>query len=119
MACNRVYRNKDDEKVEETVYMKCVAWGRLSELVLSMCCKGTTVLVEGRLETREFEGDDGETKKYVNIIARDVRFIDGLRESADREPHTGGKSLSVKGMDLPPGTNQATVDALNVLLSSK
>ena len=121
VASNRVYKDRDGEKVEDTVFMRCVVWSKLSDLVMRMCERGTTVLVEGRLETRRYEGKDGETREFINLIGSDVRFIDGLREkedsssySSDREPH---KDLSVKGMRVPPGTNQATVDALNVLLN--
>lgn len=117
VATNRTYKNRDGDHQEETTYVDCVAWGRLSELVLDRCDTGSAVLVEGRIEVRRVEDDEGNTRRYTNVVANDVRFVSGLRKKDDTAPHESG--LNVQGMKLPPGTSQATVDALNVLLASK
>ena len=119
VASNRIYKDRDGEKVEDTTFMRCVVWSKLSDLVMRMCCKGTTVLVEGRLETRKFEGDDGETREFINLVGNDVRFIGGLREKDDVEPHTEQESSRrLSGMNVPEGVDDDTLNALEVLLNS-
>lgn len=83
MASNRYYRDSEGERVEETTYMDITVWAGLAELVLRRCRKGSPVLVEGRLESRKVKDDEGNTKKYVNIVANEIRFIDSNIEHDD------------------------------------
>ena len=78
VASNRRYK-KDDEVNEETTYMSITCWGKLSEIVMRNCRKGDPVLVEGRIEVRKTKDADGNSRKYTNIIAKDVRFLSGRR----------------------------------------
>lgn len=112
VASNRTYRDKNGEKQEETTYMHVTCWGPLAEIVLQRSRKGDAVIVEGRLEVRKFTGDDGGQKKFVNIVAKDVRFADSKKqdtiEQEERETFNS----------LPPGVNQQTAALLQHLLGS-
>ena len=52
---------------------------------MDRCKRGTPVIVEGRVEVRKFDGDDGSPRKYVNIVARDVRFLDNASRQSGEE----------------------------------
>ena len=112
IAVNRIYKNKEGEKVEETTYVDCVAWRRLGELVLERCEKGATVLVEGRLEIRRVEGDEG-IKKYTTIVAEDIRFISSSKKTERNFNDLEDTSGELK---FPEGTPKETKDALKILL---
>lgn len=108
VASNKRYRDRDGESVEKTIFMSCVAFGKLSELVMQRCGKGSSVFVEGELEERRYEGEDGETKKFINIVANDVRFLDPAKKS-DTEPTT----------KLPPGIDESSYKALQSMLGQE
>ena len=79
--------------------MPVTCWGSLAELVTSRCKKGSAVIVEGRIESRKFKGDDGESKKYVNIVARDVRFVDSGTQDWEKTADKGRDNTSSPSQD--------------------
>lgn len=115
IAINRSYK-KDGERVEDTTYMPITVWGVLSELVMQRCVKGSQVLVDGRIEVRKFDGDDGSPRKYVNIVASDVRFVDKRSYEADTEVEELLKPSYTKGVKLPAGVSEESANALLKLL---
>lgn len=78
VASNRRYKTKEGEVKEDPTFMSVTCWGSLAGLVMKRCSKGSSVLVEGRLEVRNVTDDEGNTRKYVNIVAKDVRFVGTL-----------------------------------------
>lgn len=84
VASNRRYKTKEGEVKEDPTFMSVSCWGPLAGLVMKRCSKGSSVLVEGRLEVRNVTDDEGNTRKYVNIVARDVRFIGTLCKCGTR-----------------------------------
>lgn len=75
VASNRSYKDKTGTKQEETTFMPVTCWGPLADTVMKNCRKGDPVIIEGRVEVRKFAGENGENRKFVNLVARDVRFI--------------------------------------------
>ena len=73
VAVNRTYTNQNGER--ETDFINCVAWRRQAENVAKYCVKGTQVAIDGRIQTRNYEAQDG-TKRYVTeVIADAVTFL--------------------------------------------
>lgn len=79
VATNRVWTDREGNKHEETQFHAVVAWGKLAETAAAFLTKGTTVLVEGRLETRSWQDKDGNTRRITEIIAENIQF--GARPS--------------------------------------
>lgn len=80
VACNRVYTVEGDRR-EETEWFRIVTWGRLAETCSSMAdkgwlVKGRRVYVEGRLQTRTWEGQDGQRRTEIEIVASDLVLLD-------------------------------------------
>ena len=74
LAVDRPFKNENGNK--ETDFIPVVLWGKAGELVGQSCKKGHRLLVEGRLQIRNFESKDG-TKRYVaEVIANSVEFIE-------------------------------------------
>lgn len=74
VATNRVYRDRDGNKQEQTDFHDIVVFGKTAETVSQYMKKGSSILVEGRLQTRSWEGKDGEKKYRTEIIADSVQF---------------------------------------------
>jgi len=89
LATNRYGQGTDGEKKEYTDYHNVVAWNigqrKLAELCGSYLHKGNLVYVEGRLQTRSWEGQDGQKRKTTEINATDVQFLEP-RSQQSREP---------------------------------
>jgi single-strand DNA-binding protein len=80
LATNRYGTGPDGEKKEFTDFHNIVAWNQgkrnLAEICAQYLRKGSQVYVEGRLQTRSWEGQDGQKRTRTEINANDVQFLD-------------------------------------------
>ncbi|OGI87983.1 single-stranded DNA-binding protein [Candidatus Nomurabacteria bacterium RIFCSPLOWO2_01_FULL_33_24] len=74
VATNRVWKDKEGQKQEAVEYHNLVVFGRQAETVAQYLKKGSSVLVEGRIQTRSWEADDGSKRYRTEIIADRVQF---------------------------------------------
>lgn len=72
VATNRRWKGQDGQDGEATEFHEVVVWGKQAENVTPMLKKGEPVLVEGRLQTRNWEGQDGVKRYRTEIIAETV-----------------------------------------------
>lgn len=82
VATNRRWKNTNGSDGEATEYHDVVVWGKQAESVTPMLKKGNPVLVEGRLQTRNWEGQDGVKRYKTEIIADNVIVLGGKGGSA-------------------------------------
>lgn len=75
LATNRSWTTEDNQKHEDTEFHNIVCWNRLAEIVAEYLNKGKQVYVEGRLSTREWEGQDGVKRRTTEIVANEVIFL--------------------------------------------
>lgn len=71
LATNRTYVT-EGEKREEVDFHRLVAWNKLAELCNQLLKKGTKVFVSGRLQTRSWEGQDGQQRQTTEIVVEDM-----------------------------------------------
>ncbi len=76
IATNRVYTASDGERKKETEWFTIVAWQKLAESCNQSLTKGQRVYVEGRLHTSTWEGQDGQKRSRVEVVADRVLFLD-------------------------------------------
>ena len=74
VATNRVWKNKEGQKQEAVDYHSVVVFGRQAETSAQYLRKGNGVFVEGRMQTRSWEGTDGVKKYRTEIVADRVQF---------------------------------------------
>lgn len=90
VAVSRTYTNQNGER--DTDFLNCVAWRKQAENIAKYCTKGTQVAVEGRIQTRSYDAQDG-TKRYVTeIIADNVTFLGGKGSSVSESENIVGES---------------------------
>jgi single-strand DNA-binding protein len=76
VAVNRNYKNQAGEWQEETEWFRIVAWGPLAERTAEYMRKGRKVYIEGRLQTRQWEGQDGQKRYTTELVASTVTPLD-------------------------------------------
>ena len=74
VATNRVFKDANGGKKEETEYHNIVVFGRQAETVSQYLKKGNSLLIEGRTQTRSWDGQDGVKKYRTEIIAEKIQF---------------------------------------------
>ena len=85
IATNRSWTTDAGEKKDEADFHRIVAWNKLAELCSQFLTKGKKVYVEGRLSTRNWQGQDGAQRSTTEVIISDMILLDGggARVSAD------------------------------------
>ena len=80
IATNRYTSGADGERKEFTDYHNIVAWNigkrSLAQMVADYLRKGSLVYIEGRLQTRSWEGQDGQKRRATEVVANDVEFLE-------------------------------------------
>src|ERR1700722_5268517 len=87
VATNRVFKDRDGKKQEQTDFHNVVVFGRQADTVAQYLKKGSSAFIEGRMQTRSWEGKDGEKKYRTEIVADLVQF--GPRSSGPGARSTG------------------------------
>ncbi len=95
VATNRVWKDKNGAKQESADYHNIVVFGRQAETAAQYLKKGSSVLVEGRMQTRSWDGKDGEKKYRTEIVADRVQF--GNRASGGAAGSQAGSSEKSSG----------------------
>ncbi|WP_297762525.1 single-stranded DNA-binding protein [uncultured Muriicola sp.] len=95
IATNETYTNKQTgEKVTSTEWHNIVVRNKAAEICEKYLNKGDKIYVEGRLKTRQWQGDDGVTKYTTEIHVQDFTFLSTKQESSANEPQPSAKKAS-------------------------
>ncbi|MGE5532640.1 MAG: single-stranded DNA-binding protein [Bacteroidota bacterium] len=92
---------KNDQGESETDWLNIVAFQKTAELVAQYCDKGSLVGIEGRVQSRTWEGQDGKKNYSVEIVANNVRFLES-RAEAERRRQSRGQSAPAGAASAPP-----------------
>lgn len=76
IAASRVYTTAEGQRRQDTEWFTVVTWNKLAETCNQFLAKGRRAYVEGRLQTRSWEGQDGQKRSRVEIVANTVLFLD-------------------------------------------
>ncbi|MFA5186210.1 MAG: single-stranded DNA-binding protein [Patescibacteria group bacterium] len=76
VATSSQWTDSQGQKQERTEYHPIVAWGKLADICTQYLAKGRKVYVEGRLQTREWEAQDGAKKQRTEIVAENMIILD-------------------------------------------
>lgn len=75
IATNEHYYDKKGEKVENTTWHNCVAWGKNAENLGQYAEKGKQLVVQGKLTNRNYEDKNGETKYVTEIQVNEFLMV--------------------------------------------
>jgi len=88
IATNRFYFDQQKQRQQKVEFHNIVAWGRLGEICAQYLKRGQLAFVEGRIETRTWEAQDGTKKFRTEIIAENMQM--GPKTGGGGAPSTGG-----------------------------
>ena len=97
VAVNRNYKDAQGERQEETEWFRVVAWGQQAEFAAEYLRKGAKVFVEGRIQTRQWEGQDGQKRYTTELVANTIQNPSGVlaktrwRARFPRDAECGGR----------------------------
>src|SRR3989344_1879096 len=106
IATNRTYMT-DGEKKEEVDFHRLVAWNKLAELCSQLLKKGNRVFVSGRLQTRSWEGQDGQSRQTTEIVLEDMILLtpkgssEGYSEDVSSGVIESAPDLPVEPVETP------------------
>lgn len=83
VATTRTWTSSDGERREETEWFNVVAWGNLAEICKSHLSKGQQVYVEGRLQTRGWEDENGTRHYRTELVANEMILLGDRRASSE------------------------------------
>lgn len=109
LACDRPFTNQNGER--EADFIRCVVWRRPAENAAEYLHKGSLAGVDGRIQTRSYDNNDGQRVFVVEIVADRVQFLEpkGNRNQQpsnsgnqqDDNPFSNNKPIDISDDDLP------------------
>lgn len=82
IAVNRPFTDQSGEKQAD--FIQCVVWRKQAENLAQYCSKGSHIALEGRIQTRQYETDDG--MRYVTeIVCDNIQYLDTKKQEATQQ----------------------------------
>ena len=120
VATNLSWTDKSGQKQSKVEFHNITVWGKLAEICGQYLKKGGKVFVEGRLQTRDWEGEDGVKRYRTEIVLDNMIMLDSKGDAMARE--AGGISASAPAPSAPsekapvaqgaPGEKEVSIDDL-------
>ena len=82
IASDYVRKGASGEKITETEWLSCVAWGKLADIAGQYLAKGRLVYIEGRLKTRSWEDKDGQKRFKTEAVLSEIRLLERKADAA-------------------------------------
>ena len=83
IAMNRNFTNQNGERQAD--FIPCVVWNKAAENVARYCSKGSLVGVDGRLQSRQYENQDGRRVTVVEVVCDSVQFLETRSQASNRQ----------------------------------
>ena len=101
VATNQAWTDAQGQKQQRAEFHNIVAWGKLADICKQYLNKGKKIYIEGRLQTREWEAQDGSKKQRTEIVAENVIIL-------DRQGSATGGQTYVPTTSAPAGLDPVT-----------
>ena len=92
-----------NERRERTEWHRVVMFGRLAEIAEQYLRKGRQVYIEGRIQTRKWQGQDGQDRYTTEIVANDLQMLGGRGDSEEWNRPAGPPQAPPPGRGAPGG----------------
>jgi len=120
VAINRTFTNASGER--EADFVNCVAWGRTAENMAAFVGKGSLVGVDGRIQTRSYDNQDGQRVYVTEVVAENVQFLEsksanqaGAGYQQNAQPNTQSNTQQPASNDFFADFNQNNNSSEDIL----
>jgi single-strand DNA-binding protein len=96
LATNRSWTTEQGEKKEDVSFHRIVAWAKLAEICSQLLFKGRRAYFEGRLQTRQWEDQEGNTRQTTEVVISEMMILDSRQSSEENNKDDQTKSSSSK-----------------------
>jgi single-strand DNA-binding protein len=103
VATTERWKGQDGQMQESTEWHKIVAWGKLAEICGEYLNKGSKVYIEGRIQTRKWQDQNGNDKYTTEIIAREMKMLSPRGGAATGAQSPTGDYQEPQFSEPPPG----------------
>lgn len=103
VATNRQWKNAAGEKQEAVEFHNVVVWGKLAEICAQYLAKGRRAYFEGRLQTQQWEAQDGSKRSRTEVVADDMILLDGRGGDAPSGGAAPAAAQAGVNQDAGPG----------------
>lgn len=88
LATNEVYKDAQGNKATRTEWHNIVSFGRVANLIIQYCKRGEFIMLNGRLQTRQYTNKEGQQRYVTEIITEEILFLGGKKSegSISNEP---------------------------------
>ncbi len=112
IATNRTWKDQNGKKQEQTEFHNIVFFGRVAEVIAQYCHKGSQLYVEGRLQTRTWEGNDGKKNYRTEVVGETMQFGNKPQGDGSRTTKRSEESQEPEPEDL--GTIEYPDEDVNI-----
>ncbi|MCX6705760.1 MAG: single-stranded DNA-binding protein [Candidatus Woesebacteria bacterium] len=102
LATNRQWVTESGEKKEDVEFHRLVAWNKLAEICSQLLKKGRKIYVEGRLQTRSWQGQDGNQRQTTEVVISDMIILDPKPGTELVSAHTDELDVPESVGEVPP-----------------
>ncbi len=82
LATNEQSRNKAGDKVQRTEWHNIILWGKMATIYQEHINKGRYIYLEGRIQTRKYNDEDGNNRFYTEIVAKNILFLQDRKSAS-------------------------------------
>lgn len=108
LAVDRPFRNQNNEK--ETDFINCVMWRKSAENLANYTNKGSLIGVEGRIQTRNYEGGQGQRVYVTEVLAEKFTFLESAKTANNDVYDNGGVNIREMNKNQNSSGNFANFD---------
>ena len=105
VATNFTWKDQSGEQQSKVEFHNIVAWRRLAEICGQYLKKGSKIFIEGRLQTRDWEGEDGTKRYRTEIVADNMIMLDKKGDAMPMDREAAGISESAPAASKEPVAN--------------
>lgn len=107
IATNRRWKDKDGNNQEQAEFHNIVAWRKLAELMSQLVHKGSKIYIEGRMQTRSWEGQDGGKRNRTEIVMEDFILLTPKGASAPSPADSAGEVPGAEEIKIAPTSDES------------
>ena len=90
IACNRPHKGDAQQTAD---FIPCVAWEKTAEIIGNNCTKGQEILVDGRMQVRSYEAQDGSKRYVTEVVISNMEFCGSKQNNAQTAQTSGANSF--------------------------
>ena len=106
LAVNRSFTNQNGER--EADFINCVVWRKLAETVKNYLSQGSQVAVEGRIQTRNYDDQNGQRRYVTEVVVENIDFVGSRRDNAQGQASQSAPAMPSANFNNQPTSTEAT-----------